>query len=201
MQRILVALLSILILAACGTQVQQTVLDRQEALGPAPAKSNYAEAKQIQDIEQWKDDPGKIVFLYINFPPGSDTILTLQCRGVPASSTESTEPNEGRPYTGFSEYGWRVPIDGVDTITTEMAGRDGTYGDPVAFRQCLTVDGTYVDVPALGVPYMVSSVPYTFPPATVKRDFESEARLLKAEEIIRRGGCVNAETLVEEPCK
>lgn len=200
MRRILGAILLILVLAACGTTVQQTVLDRQEALGPTVAKSNYAEAKQIQEIEQWKDDLGKIVFLYINFPPGSDTILTLQCRGVPASSTESLEPNIGAPYAGTSMR-WRVPIEGVDTLTEEMAGRDGTYGEPIHFRQCLTVDGTYVDVPAMGVPYLVSSVPYTFPPATIKRDFESEARLLKAEEVIRRGGCVNAETLVEEPCK
>jgi hypothetical protein len=81
-----------------------------------------------------------------------------------------------------------------------MTGRDGTFGDPVQYRQCMTVDGTYIDISNIGVPYLVSSVPYTFKPSTVKRDFESEARILKAEQIIRAGGCVNPETLLEQAC-
>lgn len=199
MKTIIIALAALFILIGCAS-TQGTVQQRNEAIGQPSAASNFAEAKQIADIETWKDDPGKIVLLYVNFPPNSDNIITVQCKGVPASSTESLEPNQGRPYGWAEGTGWRVPIDGTDTSTTEMAGRDGTFGDPVHFRQCLTVDGTYIDIPAYGVPYLVSSAPYTFKPTTTKRDFEAEARLLKAEEIIRRGGCVNNETLVEMPC-
>ena len=199
MNRVIAALIAMIVLVACG-ETQGTIQQRQEAIGQPAGASNFAEAKQIADIETWKDDPGKIVLLYVNFPPGSDNIVTVQCRGVPASSTESLEPNGGRPWGWAEGNGWRVPIDGTDVNTTEMAGRDGTFGDPVHFRQCLTVDGTYIDIPAYGVPYLVSSAPYTFKPTTIKRDFEAEARLLKAEEIIRRGGCVNAETLIEQPC-
>jgi len=176
MRIVIACFLALIALVGCAS-VQSTVQQRQEAIGQPAATSNFAEAKQIQDIEQWKDDPGKIVLLYINFPPGSDNVVTVQCRGVPASSTESLEPNEGTPYGSFEGGAWRVPIDGVDTATREMAGRDGTFGDPVHFRQCLTVDGTYIDIPAYGVPYLVSSAPYTFKPTTVKRDFEAEARL------------------------
>lgn len=198
MNRFIICFLSIILVSCASTQA--TVEQRNQAIGQPATASNFAEAKQISEIEQWKDDPGKIVILYVNFPPNSDNVLIVQCRGVPASSTESLEPNEGTPYGAFESGAWRVPIDGVDTATREMAGRDGTFGDPVHFRQCLTVDGSYIDIPAYGVPYLVSSVPYTFKPTTVKRDFEAEARLLKAEEIIKRGGCVNAETLLEEPC-
>lgn len=188
-----------LALGGCST-TQQSVQDRDAALGRAEggAPSNYYEARQMQEIEAWKDDPGKIVHLYVNFPPGTDNILALQCKGVPGSSTESLEPNHGKPWNGSGA--WRVPIDGVDVATDEMTGRDGTFGDPVEYRQCMTVDGQYIDFPAIGVPYLVSSGLYTFPPSTVKRDFEAEARLLKAEEIIKRGGCVDNETLQEIVC-
>lgn len=186
------------LLAGCGS-VQGTIQQRETVLGQRSVSSNFAEAKQISDIENWKDDSGKIVFWYVNFPPGSDSILVLQCRGVPASSTESLEPNEGGPSSSL-ESTWLVPIDGIDTRTREMAGRDGTFGDPVHFRQCMTVDGQYIDIPAYGVPYLTSSGIYSFPPSTVKRDFETEARLLAAESIIRAGGCVSPETLEEIEC-
>lgn len=197
MKRFALVLFVLFVLSGCSTQ--ETIERRQEVLGQQSASSNFAEAKQIRDIENWKDDVGKIVFWYVNFPPGSDTVLVLQCRGVPASSTESLEPNEGGPSSAV-ESTWRVPIDGIDTRTREMAGRDGTFGDPVHFRQCMTVDGQYIDIPAYGVPYLTSSSIYSFPPSTIKRDFETEARLLVAESIIRRGGCVNPETLTEIDC-
>lgn len=186
------------LMVGCGS-VQETVAERQAALGAQPDKSNFMEAKQIQDIEVWKDNPGKIVILYVNFPPGSDNVLQFQCKGVPTSSTESLEPNVGDPWS-TSGYRWRVPIEGADVATSEMAGRDGTYGDPVHFRQCMTVDGQYLDIPAYGLPYLVTSGPLTFPPSTVKRDFEAEARLLQAEQIIKAGGCVNPETLEKIEC-
>jgi hypothetical protein len=197
-RKIIIVLLGF-IFASCSPRTQETLIEREQAIGQNEAGGLFAEAKMISEIENWKDDPGKIVFLYVNFPPMSDNILVLQCKGVPVSSTESLEPNEGAPWnTGYSY--WKVPVDGTDVATNEMAGRDGTFGEPVQYRQCLTVDGIYFDLPAMGVPYIVSSVPYTFAPSTVKRDFEGEARLLVAEEIIRRGGCVNNETLVEIPC-
>ncbi len=143
----LLALLAALALVSCNS-TQATIDNRNQAIGQPSAASNFAEAKQISEIEQWKDDPGKIVILYVNFPPGSDNVIVVQCKGVPASSTESLEPNQGAPW-GIGESGrWRVPVDGADVGTTEMAGRDGTFGDPVHFRQCLTVDGSYIDIPA-----------------------------------------------------
>lgn len=200
MKKFLVEILIIMmiLLTGCGA-VQQTIAEREAVLGQTDVSSNFAEAKQISDIEKWKDDAGKIVFWYVNFPPNSDNVLVLQCKGVPASSTESLEPNIGIPWTNTST-GWRVPVDGYDVNTSEMAGRDGSFGDPVPYRQCMTVDGQYHDIPAMGVPYLTSSALYSFPPSTVKRDFESEARLLVAESIIRRGGCVNPETLEEIEC-
>lgn len=127
-------------------------------------------------------------------------IPPVQCKGVPASSTESLEPNEGHPI-GSGAASWRIQLDGQDVGTVEMAGRDGTFGDPVHFRQCMTVEGNYIDWPVYGVLVLVTSQSYTFPPATVQRDFETEARLLVAEEILKRGGCINAETLLEIPCE
>lgn len=204
--RLLLALAFIVVLfylAACGTQ-QKAVVDRNAAIGQRTGSSNYFEAKQVDAIEQWKDDPSKIVLMYINFPPGSDNVISVQCQGVPASSTESLEPNGGAPYRdaslgGSTEY-WVVPIDGVDVRTNEMAGRDGTFGEPVPYRQCLTTGGAYIDLPSMGVPYIVSSTAYTFPPSTVKPDFEANARMLAAEQLIRSGKCVNYETLLEIPC-
>lgn len=197
-KRLFAVTVVMLILSGCGA-VQETIQQREAIIGQRSATSNFAEAKQISDIENWKDDAGKIVFWYVNFPPGSDNILVLQCRGVPASSTESLEPNVGRPYAA-NGIGWRVPVDGYNVATEEMAGRDGTFGDPVHFRQCMTVDGQYIDIPAYGVPYLTSSAIYSFPPTTVKRDFETEARLLAAESIIRAGGCVSPETLAKIAC-
>jgi hypothetical protein len=65
----------------------------------------------------------------------------------------------------------------------------------------MTVEGNYIDWPVYGVLVLVTSQSYTFPPATVQRDFETEARLLVAEEVLKRGGCINAETLLEVPCE
>lgn len=192
-------LVGLSLLAAC-TGEQQTIIERDKTLGERIVDSNFLEAKQIQAIEEWKDNPGKIVNVYlINPVTGSLLVPPVQCQGVPASSTESLEPNEAVPWGGSST--WKINLEGFDAGTTEMAGRDGTFGEPVPFRQCLSVEGHYYDFPAMGLPYLVSSAIYTFPDATVQRDFESEARLLAAEVILRRGGCVNFETLVEIECK
>lgn len=190
------AVIAMLFVAGC-VSVQQTVQERQEAIGATTDKVNYLEAKQINEVESWKDQPGKIVNWYL-FPPNGQ-VITLQCKGVPNSSTESLEPNSGSPRA--SSYGaFLVPVEGVDILTNELAGRDGTFGDPVGFRYCLTVDGQYVDIPAMGMPYLVSSAVFTFAESTVKRDFEAEVRLLQAEELIKAGRCVSPETLQEIPC-
>jgi hypothetical protein len=194
------ASLLLLLLSGC-TATQETIQKRQEALGEFSAQSNFAEAKQIAEIEEWKDSPRKIVMLYVNFPPGSENVIPLQCRGVPASSTESLEPNNGTPYKSSSAGAWLVPVDGVDVLTNEMAGRDGTFGDPVHFRQCLTVDGQYIDIPAQGVPYIVSSMPYTFAPNTIKQDTALRNKLKLIEDTLKRGQCISPETLEPIPCE
>lgn len=198
-------MLLVFFITGCG-QVQDTVQERNKAIGVVD-KSNYYEAQQIADIEEWKDVPGKIVFLYI-FPPNIDMVIVVQCKGVPTSSTESLEPNVGAPTnTGNSRsteyYSFVVPDTdgGSQSITTnELAGRDGSFGEPVPYRQCMSIDGHYYDLPAMGMPYFVSSVPYTFPQATVQRDIEVEVRLMQAQQIIANGGCVNPETLEKVDC-
>lgn len=190
-------LIASLILASCATQ--ETISERNDAIGEFNVNSNFEEAKQISDVEKWKDSPGKIVNLYlINPVTGGLLVPPIQCKGVPNSSTESLEPNSGYPRGSMNA--WLVPIDGTDVYTTEMAGRDGTFGDPVDFRYCISVDGNYYDFPSMGLPYLVTSASYTFPSATVSRDYETEAKLLIAEEIIKRGGCIDVQTLQEIPC-
>lgn len=188
-------------LAGCSGRTPETVLKRNEAIGIRSAQSNFYEAQQINAIEDWKDDPSKIVNVYVVNPvTGGLLVPVIRCMGVPASSTESLEPNDGVPWysSGGGTY-WRIPIDGMDVGTTEMPGRDGSFGEPVPFRQCMDVSGNYQDWSIYSL-VLVSSASYTFPEATVKRDFEDEARLLIAEEIIANGGCVNAETLEEIEC-
>lgn len=190
---------------ACGGTVQQSVEDRNRVLGQEGngGDSNYQEALQIQKVEKWKDQVGKVVNVYlINTYTGLLLAPPIQCQGVPNSSTESLEPNTGVPYTSSSLGGWKVPIDGVDVITQEMAGRDGTYGDPVPFRYCLDVAGAYHDWPAepgTVFPYITSNS-YTFEPSTIQPDFEAAARIAMMEAILGRGGCVNPETLLEVKC-
>lgn len=195
------AVLAIILLALIGCNPTQTnIEDRNAVLGERPRGSNYQEALQISQTEDWKDIPSKIVNVYIINPVTGGLLLpVIQCMGVPNSSTESLEPNNGMPTGNGSSY-WRVPIDGIDILTQELAGRDGTYGDPVHFRSCMDVSGNYHDWTAYGMNVIVTSASYTFPDATVQRDFEAEARLLQAEQIIERGGCVNVETLQEIEC-
>lgn len=200
-----VALLAALVLTSCSPRpTQETVAERNEVIGERSADSNFFEAQQIVAIEDWKDNPAKIVNVYVLNPvSGGLLIPPIQCMGVPASSTESLEPNSGGSDYGASYsfmYPFHVPVDGADIYTNELAGRDGTFGDPVAFRQCISVDGQYHDW-SLFMNVLVSSASYSFPDATIKRDFEAEAKLLKAEEIIKRGGCVDVETLEEMECK
>jgi hypothetical protein len=190
--------LAMLVLAGCGV-TQATIEERNQVIGVRSATSNFFEAQQINQIENWKDDPGKIVMVYIINPAtGGLLVPPIQCVGVPASSTESLEPNQGATSYGMT-YGFEVPVDGYNIFSHELAGRDGTFGDPVPFRQCMGIDGNYHDW-SMFMQVLVSSASYTFPEATVQRDFEAEARLLKAEEIIKRGGCVNYETLEEKEC-
>lgn len=184
-------------LSACG-QVQDTVADRNRALGTVENKSNYFEARQIKQIEEWKDNPGKIVYMYINFPPFSDRVITVQCKGVPTSSTESLEPNVGLTYNGNT---FIIPdIDGGSQTmrTEELAGRDGTYGDPIPYSQCMNIAGSYYD--SRNVPLFVSSDFFSFPSIPVVKDAALEVRLMAAERIIANGGCVNPETLEEQEC-
>lgn len=197
-------LVTILMLTGCAS-VQDTVAERNAAIGYVD-KSNYYEAQQIAEIEEWKDRPGKIVFLYM-FPPNVEKVIVVQCKGVPTSSTESLEPNYGAPTASGSRsveyYNFAIPdTDGGDQtiVTNELAGRDGSFGEPVPYRQCISIDGEYYDLPNMSMPYFVSSASYVFPMETVKRDIETEIRLMQAEQIIKNGGCVNPETLEKADC-
>lgn len=204
------ALLLAFVLSGCyKAPVQETMIERNNVLGERDVASNFYEAQQILAIEEWKDNSDKIVNVYF-FKPGSGDLLIppVRCLGVPASSTESLEPNVGMPWyhngkrSGILFDYFVVPVDGIDIRTTELAGKDGTYGDPVHYRQCMTNDGHYFDFSEYGgIPHIVSSQAFTFEPSTVKRDVETELRLKMAERIIADGGCVNLETLQETECE
>lgn len=184
-------------LFGCGT-VQDTVTERNRAIGPVANKSNYFEAQQIKEIEEWKDKPGKIVMLYANFPVYSDNVIIIQCKGVPTSSTESLEPNNGLTYAGNT---FIIPdIDGGSQSirTDELAGRDGTYGEPIQLSQCMGIDGHYYDI--RGVPAIVSSNLMQFPKGLGQADVEGQIRLMQAQRIIESGGCVSMETLEQQEC-
>lgn len=192
----------VVVLAGCGAPPQESVANRQaavdQAVGPSDTRA-YAEAIQMARIEQWKDDEQKIVNWYIfNAATGNLLIPPVRCIGTPISTTEDMEPGSGTPRSSASSY-FLVPVDGVDILTQEVAGRDATYGDEVPAWECLTVEGQYIRI-GMFTPNMVSSASFTFPPATVQRDLETEVRLEQAKAIIQRGGCVNAETLIEQPC-
>lgn len=171
-------------------------------------KNHYLEAKMMQDIEEWKDTPNKIVILYINFPPFSDNVIPVRCQGVPISSTEDLEPQFGKEYyRGRDNAGqgsarsFIVPVDGVEVVTEELAGRDATFGDSVPSHECLLTDGNYINVVADGsTPHFSSSAFFTFPNTTVERNAEMELRIKRAELMLEQGKCVDYETLEEQPC-
>lgn len=199
-----IALLTTLITLAGCSQPQQSVAERQaaveQAIGPTSSQARaYSEAIQMARIEQWKDDEQKIVNWYIfSAATGNLLIPPVRCIGTPVSTTEDMEPGTGVPRSNSASY-FLVPVDGVDILTQEVAGRDATFGDEVPAWECLTVEGQYIRI-GMFTPNLVSSASFTFPPATVQRDLETEVRLEQAKAIIQRGGCVNAETLVEQPC-
>ncbi len=158
-----------------------------------------AERQQHIDTEQWKDTRGSApVFLYVVNING-ELLLSVTCRGVPGSSTESVEPNEGYGdgTSTYNQYGFRTIDDtGRLVYSPEQMGKDGTYGDPVGYRFCLTPEGHYVDIP----PQMaiVSSVPLSFPSAGVGIDAALQARTLEAERAIAEGKCLNDDLSIRE---
>ena len=101
MKRILLAtfvLLSVLVTVACSA-TSATIDNRNKVMGERSAESNFLEAQQVAKVEDWKDTPGKIVNVYIlNTVTGSLWVPPIQCMGVPNSSTESLEPNNGRTW-------------------------------------------------------------------------------------------------------
>lgn len=176
--------------AAFGCAQQQGRVDDAIKAVEVPDKSNYFERRQIAEAEKLNDRPGKVYWWYILAADGR-LITSYTCVGRPASSTESLEPNATHPYNG-SASGWVVPLEGNQRgYTTEMMGLDGTYGEPVPFRYCITPEGHYVDV-AMFQPSIVSSIPLTFPAPTVKFDEQLEAKKLQAEQTIKSGGCIDS---------
>ena len=194
MKRLIALFAALVLLSGCGNN-ESVDPDAVRALTNPPA-----ERQQMLDIEDWKDTRGQSpVFLYVVNIQG-ELLLSATCRGVPTSSTESPEPNNAHSdgFTSYNDYGFRVPnSDGRRMYSTEQMGRDGTYGDPVPYRQCLTPEGRYLDVP----PQMaiVSSVPLTFPSAGVAVDAALEARRLQAEQAVKEGKCLNDDLSIR-PC-
>jgi hypothetical protein len=189
------ALFMLLFVISCGPGNQENIDPAaQEAFDNPPA-----ERQQALDVETWKDNRGGApVFMYVVNLQG-ELLLSVTCRGVPGSSTESVEPNEGYAYgySQYNNYGFRTLDDtGRRIYSPEQMGKDGTYGDPVSFRFCMTPEGAYVDVPPSMA--IVSSVPLSFPQAGVSIDAALQARTLEAERAIKEGKCLNDDLSIRE---
>jgi len=181
-------LCAVLLTSAC-TQTQDRVIEAQKTV-QIPDKSNYFERRQIAEAEKLNDRPGKVYWWYLLSDQGQ-LIHSVTCIGRPVSSTESLEPNDSIP-TGSASYGWLVPLEGSQRgYTTEMMGLDGTYGDPVPFRYCITPEGHYFDA-SQSMRTIVSSIPLTFEAPKVRFDEALEAKKLQAEAILRQGGCIDS---------
>ena len=188
---------SVLALHFTGCAQQQGRVDDAIKAVEVPDKSNYFERKQIAEAEKLNDRPGKVYWWYILATDGR-LITSYTCIGRPASSTESLEPNNSTSYSSGTK--WKVPLEeGQLGYTEEMMGLDGTYGEPVPFRYCITPEGHYVDV-AMYQPSIVSSIPLTFPAPAVRFDEQLEAKKLQAEQTIKSGGCIDS-ALNTIPCE
>ena len=191
----------VLIIAGCGTIEQASVQEAIEAV-PGVDRSFFRERMVMAEVEMINDDPSRLFHLYV-FNRGTGALrFSVVCKSRPLSSTESLEPNQIYSWSNL-EHGVSAPLEGeVQAYTTEAMGRDGTYGDPVAFRMCVTPEGHYVDFPE-DADYIVSSVPLTFPAPESRVDSEQYARQLLAERAIQQGGCIdfnlNVIPCTEEP--
>jgi len=201
--------LVVLILTGCGSVVQPNAEAAIEA-APAIGKENFLERQMINRIEWITDQPGGIYFVYFLGPDGVSP-LQLACIGRPTSSTESLEPNDAQYAYKHSDgdYTFRpflFPLgenaDGVEVMagTTEQAGRDGTYGEPVDFRQCATPTNGYRDFPAGQGAYLpiVSNEPLSFNNGIQEINREMLAKQLIAEKALMDGKCVDANLDVTE---
>lgn len=177
-------------LAACSGIKEQTSV--QEAIEAVPGvdRSFYRERQVMAEVETINDDPGRLFHLYL-FDRGTGQLrIAVTCKSRPLSSTESLEPNQIWS-SGSLSWGMSAPLEGgVQAYTTEAMGRDGTYGDPVGFRMCVTPEGHYIDFPE-HADYIVSSVPYTFPSPETRVDSEQYARQLLAEKAVAEGKCID----------
>lgn len=205
---LIVAILTIVfaMIGGCASPATQDIVNERNIAiaGISDGVQNFEEAKQIEITEAWKDNPGKTVYVYLfNMALGGLVTAPIQCEGVPNSSTESIEPNIGGPdywpnrtSVPTDTYPFRVPIsDDESVLTFEMSGKDGTYGDPVPFRYCMTKDGQYYDFPANGVPYLISSELIIFPEPRVVEDLPTQIAKERAIYLIQQGKCVDINTL------
>jgi len=181
--------------AGCGVQ-QKRVAEAQKVV-QIPDKSNYFERRQIAEAETMNDRPGKVYFWYILSSEGK-LVQCFTCVGRPASSTESLEPNQIYTTSGMT-YGFEVPLEGDQSAyTSEAMGIDGTFGEPVPFRYCITPEGHYVDV-SMFQNSIVSSMPLQFEQTLARFDAELEAKKLIAEKTLKEGGCIDS-NLNPIPC-
>lgn len=193
LQALFVALLTTL--AACSTQTPQRVIEVQ-GVAPVPDKSHYEERKQIIQAETHLDQPGLLFFVYFRADDGT-VVDNLTCNGRPNSSTESLEPNMayGSSYgSQASSYNaFPITIEGGQTVyTNEQMGIDGTFGEPVPYLFCMTPEGYYEQWSPYDR-YRISSAPLSFENRRAKIDLEIEARKVRAEAVLRGGGCVDSE--------
>lgn len=190
----LIAILFAVFLVGCNAPKQQARVDDAIRAVPVQSKTNYFERKQISQIEDVTDQLGKIYYVY-HVTMNGDVFDQVMCKGRPTSSTESLEPNElyGRWESSYGQYGFQVPLEGDQVgYSPEAMGRDGTYGEPVAFRQCITTENRYHDFPnQAGLTPLVYDYPRNFDNPRQAFSAELAAKQLIAEQAIAQGKCVD----------
>lgn len=193
---ILLVVVVSLLLGACTSETQGRVSDAQNVV-EVPEKSNFFERWQVAMAETINDMPNRVFFWYV-FSWDGQLMTTMTCVGRPASSTESLEPNRIWQTAGAGRM-FKIELDGGQAAHTDEAmGMDGTYGEPVPFRFCITPEGHYLDV--TGFPSIASTMPLTFSDAQADYDQVLEAKKLLAEQALERGECID-HLLNVVPCK
>jgi len=187
MKKLVLLLAVLVLLVGCGTSTQKRVTEAQDAV-EVPEKSNFFERWQVAMAETINDLPNRVFFWYV-FSWDGQLMTTMTCVGRPASSTESLEPNHIWDYSDGSRL-FKFPLDGgQNAYTDEAMGMDGTFGEPVPFRFCITPEGHYLDV--TGFPSIASTMPLTFSDAQADYDQVLEAKKLLAEQALDRGECID----------
>ncbi|KXK10403.1 MAG: hypothetical protein UZ22_OP11002000795 [Microgenomates bacterium OLB23] len=183
----LVALLLLVILPACGATTERMENAQEAAPAPDSDFDEFRERNQII-IADYLSNRDDMFFWAYQLSEDGRLIDQWMCQGRPVSSTESIEPNLAEP-VGMSR--WRIDVDGHGAYTSEVMGIDGTYGDPVPYLYCITPEGHYEQW-SFTDSVRVTTAPRVYPDPVVRVDESQVAKIETAKAIIAAGGCVDS---------